>query len=148
MYYINCSPNGLAALRRTRFARYISTCIYILHIYIYTYIYIYIYIYISHKYKYIRYRALKTMIVRNNIKHISTIGLAAAVGGVCGFTRIAIRNYTEQQNPRSKHYTELYGNPRQRPLDQQEIHFGNTSNEMSAFGTAPASMVCIRLMKY
>ena len=38
--------------------------------------YIYIYIYIIHKY--ITYLALKTMIVQNNIKHINTIGLAAA----------------------------------------------------------------------
>ena len=29
-------------------------------------------------YKYITYLALKTMIVQNNIKHINTIGLAAA----------------------------------------------------------------------
>ena len=40
------------------------------------YIYIYTYIYIL--YKYITYLALKTMIVQNNIKHINTIGLAAA----------------------------------------------------------------------
>ena len=39
-------------------------------------VYIYIYIYIL--YKYIAYLALKTMIVQNNIKHINTIGLAAA----------------------------------------------------------------------
>ena len=43
------------------------------------YIYIiYIYIYVCILYKYITYLALKTMIVQNNIKHINTIGLAAA----------------------------------------------------------------------
>ena len=47
----------------------VSLCIYI-------YVYIYVYIYIL--YKYITYLALKTMIVQNNIKHINTIGLAAA----------------------------------------------------------------------
>ena len=38
--------------------------------------YIYVYIYIL--YKYITYLALKTMIVQNNIKHVNTIGMAAA----------------------------------------------------------------------
>ena len=40
------------------------------------YIYICIYVYIL--YTYITYLALKTMIVQNNIKHMNTIGLAAA----------------------------------------------------------------------
>ena len=39
----------------------------------------YIYIYIL--YKYITYLPLKTMIVQNNIKHMNTIGLAAAACG-------------------------------------------------------------------
>ena len=46
--------------------------------YMHIHINIYIYIYIYYIYKYIPYLALKTMIVQNNIKHINTIGLAAA----------------------------------------------------------------------
>ena len=50
------------------------------HIYIYIYIYIYMYICIYNIYIYINitYLDLKTMIVQDNIKHINTIGLAAA----------------------------------------------------------------------
>ena len=53
--------------------------------------YIYIYIYIL--YKYITYLALKTVIVQNNIKHINTIGLAAAKTAIISNKYILFSKY-------------------------------------------------------